>query len=128
MGVVIEVDVSNWEQEVAKPIVPTVVYFWHSQCPWCLRFTPIFDEAAQEYAGRMKFVRLNMLENPGNQEIASNYGVMSTPTLVFFCNGRPIGQAVGFMSEEDLSRTLGSVLGRYKSCLTQSSDLRSYIV
>jgi thioredoxin 1 len=111
-----------------KSIVPTVVYFWHSQCPWCLRFTPIFDEAAQEYAGRMKFVKLNMLENPRNQGIASNYGVMSTPTLVFFCNGRPIGQAVGFMSEEDLRRTLGSVLGRYKSCLTQSSDLRSYIV
>jgi len=35
---------------------------------------------------------------------------------------------VGFMSEEDLKKTLDSVLGRYRSCLTQSSDLRSYIV
>jgi thioredoxin-like negative regulator of GroEL len=87
----------------------------------------MFDEAAQEYAGRMKFVKLNILEDPGNQEIASNYGVMSTPTLFFFCNGRPIGQAVGFMSEEDMRKTLDSVLGRHKSCLNQSSDLRSYV-
>jgi thioredoxin 1 len=128
MGAVAEVDASNWEQEVAKSTVPAVVYFWDNQCPWCFRFTPIFDEAAHEFAGKMKFVKLDTLENPGNQEIASNYGVMSTPTLVFFCSGRPIGQAVGFMSEDDLKRTLGSVLGRYKSCLTQSSDLRSYIV
>ena len=91
MGAVAEVDTSNWEQEVAMSTVPAVVYFWHNQCPWDFRFTPIFDEAAQEYAGKMKFVKLNMLENPSNQEIASNYGVMSTPILVFFCNGRPIG-------------------------------------
>jgi thioredoxin 1 len=87
----------------------------------------MFDEAAQEYAGRMKFVKLNILEDPDNQEIASNHGVMSTPTLFFFCNGRPIGQAVGFMSEEDMRKTLDSVLGRHKSCLNQSSDLRSYV-
>jgi thioredoxin 1 len=128
MGAIAEVGASNWEQEVARSTVPAVVYFWHNQCPWCSRFTQIFDVAAQEYVGKMKFARLNMLENPSNQEIASNYGAMSTRTLVFFCNGRPIGQAVGFMSEEDLKKTLDSVLGRYRSCLTQSSDLRSYIV
>jgi hypothetical protein len=47
---------------------------------------------------------------------------------VFFCNGRPLGQAVGFMPEDDLKKTLNSMLGRYRSCLAQSSDLRSYIV
>jgi thioredoxin 1 len=128
MEAIAEVDASNWEQEVVKSTLPAVVYFWHNRCPWCFRFTPIFDKAAREFAEKMKFVKLNTLENPGNQEVASNYGVMSTPTLMFFCSGRPIGQAVGLMSEDDLKKTLDSVLGRYKNCLTQSSDLRSYIV
>jgi len=128
MVAIAEVDVSNWEQEVVKPTVPAIVYFWHNQCPWCFRFTPIFDKVAREFAGKMKFVKLNTLETTSNQEVACNYGVMSTPTLVFFCSGRPIGQAGGFMPEDDLKKALNGVLERYKSCLAQSSDLRSYIV
>jgi len=53
---------------------------------------------------------------------------MSTPTLMFFCSGRPIGQTVGLMSKEDLKKALDDMLGRYRTCLRQSSDLRSYIV
>jgi thioredoxin 1 len=125
----VEVNFSNWQQEVSKSSILTVVYFWHNQCPWCFRLSPIIDEVSREFSGKIKFVKLNILEDPANQEIASNYGVMSTPTLMFFCSGRPTGQVVGFMSEKDLRRVLNDMLGKYRTCLLQSTELRpAYIV
>jgi thioredoxin 1 len=124
-----DVGPENWEQEVARSDVLTVVYFWHHQCPWCMRLTPIISEVAAEYSGKIKFVKLNILESPSNQGIADNFGVMSTPTLMFLCKGRPVGQTVGFMFKEDLERLLDDVLQRYKQCLAQSTELRpAYVV
>ena len=124
-----QVNAGNWDREVVKSKTLTAVYFWHDQCPWCLRFTPLVNEVSEEYAGRIRFVRLNILESPTNQEVATNYGVMSTPTLMFFCSGRPTGQVIGMMSKEDLEKALSDMLGRYRTCLIQSTELRpSYFV
>jgi thioredoxin 1 len=124
----IELNVDSWEKEISQSSRLTVVYFWHQQCPWCIRLTPIFDKISEEYAGNIKFAKLNILESPTNQEIATNLGIMSTPTLMFFCNGRPVGQTVGLMSKEELGKILDDMLGRYKTCIRQSTDLRDYIV
>jgi len=125
----VEVDAGNWEQVVSKSDKLTIVYFWHEQCPWCLRFAPILDEVAEEYRGRMNFTKLNILRDQSNQEIASSYGVMSTPVLMFFCGRRPVGQIVGLMTKEDLEKGLNDILGRYRQCLVQSTELRpSYVV
>jgi thioredoxin 1 len=124
-----EVDASNWTTEVTQSDMLTAVYFWHNQCPWCFRLNPIFDEVTEEYRGKMKFVKLNVLGDPANQEIATNFGVMSTPTLMFMCNGRPVGQIVGLLSREDLEKALDDMLSRHRQCLTQSTELRpAYIV
>jgi len=128
MKSILEVNVSNWEKEVSQSDKLTVVYFWHNQCPWCAQLNLIFNDIAAEYEDRAKFVKLNVLESPTNQEIATNLGIMSTPTLMFFCNGRPVGQAVDLMPKEDLNKILDDMLGRYKMCIKQSSDLRGYIV
>jgi thioredoxin 1 len=129
MNSVSEVDAANWKEEVSDSSILTVVYFWHEQCPYCFRFGPIIGEVAQEYKERIKFAKLNILENPTNQEIATNFGIMSTPTLLFLCKGRPVGQVVGLLSKEDLESVLEDTLRRYKQCLTQSTELRpAYIV
>jgi hypothetical protein len=47
---------------------------------------------------------------------------------MFFCQGRPLGQTVSFMPIEELEKVLENMLGRYKYCLMQSSDLRNYVV
>ena len=124
-----DVDAANWKQEISSSDKLTAVYFWHNQCPWCFRFAPIFEEARLRYGDRIKFVRLNILENPTNQEIASAYGVMSTPSIMFFCHGRAVGQVVGAMPKEQLEKVLDDMLARYNQCLTQSTELRpAYIV
>jgi thioredoxin 1 len=123
------VNARNWEQEITKSAMLTVVYFWHEQCPWCFRFAPIIDEVAREYGGKIKFAKLNVLADPLNQQIADNFGIMSTPTLLFLCKGRPVGQVVGLQSKEDLERGLNDILARYTTCLSQSTELRpAYVV
>ena len=124
-----EVDARNWDQEISKSTILTVVYFWHEQCPWCHRFAPVIAEVSREYANKIKFARLNILADPLNQEIASNFGILSTPTLLFLCRGRPVGQVVGLQSKEDLERGLNDILSRYASCLAQSTALKpAYVV
>jgi thioredoxin-like negative regulator of GroEL len=123
-----EVNASDWASEVLKSNMLTVVYFWHDQCPWCIRLNPIFNDVTEIYRGKIEFVKLNVLATPENRELASSQGVMGTPTLMFFCQGRPLGQTVSFMSKEDLEKVMDDMLERYKRCLTQSSDLRNYVV
>jgi thioredoxin 1 len=125
---VVQANPSNWNQEVLKSNMLTVVCFWHEQCPWCFRLNPIFNETVEEYTGKIRFVKLNVLESPENRELAASQGVMGTPTLMFFCQGRSIGQTVSYMPKEALENVLNNMLERYKHCLMQSSDLRNFVV
>lgn len=125
---IVDLSPANWDEEVIHSKILTLVYFWHAQCPWCRELTPIFEKVAYEYSGKIKFTRLNILESPLNQELAVNLGVVSTPTLMFFCGGRPLMHIVGFMAEDDLRKTLNEMLSKHRICLSQSTDLRSYIV
>jgi thioredoxin 1 len=124
----IEVNSANWNEEISKSEILTLVYFWHDACTWCLRLNPIFNEITEEYKGRMKFAKLNVLANEPNREIASNYGVMSTPTFVFFCHSKPVGLTVGFMQKDQLEKVLEDMLQRYAKCLVQSTDLRPFYI
>ena len=125
MEKVMDVNAKNWEQEVLKADVLTVVDFWHNRCPYCLMLTPIYNELAEEYKGKIKFARLNILEGPDNREIALRYGVMGTPTLVFFCEGRTVEQVVGFMPKEQLRKAVDDVIEKHKECIRQSTELKS---
>lgn len=78
--------------------------------PWCLRLNPVFSEITEEFRGKIRFLKLNVLESPASQELASNFGIMSMPALLFLCKGRPAGQIVDFASKEDLERGLNDIL------------------
>ena len=124
MGIILEVNAGNWEQQVLKADMLTAVDFWHEHCGWCLRFEPILSEASEIYKGRIKFVKLNVLADPENKKIAFQYGVRGTPTLVLFCSGKPIEHLVGYMDIEKLKKQLDDLLGRYTECTRQSTELK----
>ena len=124
MGTVLDVNAVNWEQEVLKSDILTVVDFWHDRCPWCLQLNPIINEVSEEYREKVKFVKLNVLENAANRDIAIHHGIMSTPTLMFFCEGRPVGQTLGFMPKENLKKLIEDMLQKHKECIKQSTKLQ----
>jgi len=112
---ILEIDAENWEKQVLESDMLIMVDFWHEKCPWCLKLNPILDEVAHEYRGKIKFVKVNVLKTQENRKLALEYGVMSTPTLMLFHEGKPIGQVIGFISKEKLRKVLNDMLKRIET-------------
>ncbi|MDR3642977.1 MAG: thioredoxin [Candidatus Doudnabacteria bacterium] len=82
----------NFEQEVLKSEMPVMVDFWAVWCGPCKVLSPIVEELAKDYAGKLKVGKVNVDEN---NALAMKYGVMSIPTLKFFKGGKVIGEMIG---------------------------------
>jgi thioredoxin 1 len=106
---ILEVNSQNWESEVLKSEILVLAEFWHTSCQSCKEFNPIFTQVAKENNNQLKFVKLNVLSNVENRALAIKYGLTSTPTLIFFCNGKPIATRVerdGFETKERLKQLI----------------------
>jgi thioredoxin 1 len=69
-----------------------VVDFWAPWCGPCRMVGPIIEQLANEYAGKAAFGKMNVDEN---QVVASNYGIMSIPTIVVFHRGQAVETVIG---------------------------------
>ncbi len=97
----------TFEEVVGRAPVPVVVDFWAAWCPPCRQIAPLVDELAGAYDGRVRFVKLNVDENP---DVAGHYNVRSIPTLGIFRNGNMIDRLIGFMPKQELMRRIESAL------------------
>jgi thioredoxin 1 len=102
-----EVTDANFETEVLKADTPVLVDFWAPWCGPCRMVAPIVEELSQEYAGKVKFVKLN---TDDNVMTASRYGIRSIPTLLVFKGGDAVGQIIGFRPKGDLKKRLDAVI------------------
>ncbi|HEY5614565.1 MAG TPA: thioredoxin [Bacteroidota bacterium] len=93
----------TFKKEVAESNTLTVVDFWAEWCGPCRMIAPILDELAGEYAGDVKFTKLNVDDNP---ETAMAFSVRSIPTLLVFRNGKPVQRIVGYMPKDELQRRI----------------------
>lgn len=103
----VEVTDATFEQDVLKSDKPVLVDFWAPWCGPCRMVAPIVEELAEEYAGKVNFVKLNTDENP---QTAMRYGIRSIPTLLIFKGGQPVGQIIGFRPKSDLKKRLDAAL------------------
>ena len=84
-------DEAAFDKHVTRSQIPVLVDFWAPWCGPCRMVSPIVDEIAEENAA-IKVAKINIDEQP---QLASQYGVMSIPTLLVFENGDVIEKAVG---------------------------------
>ena len=106
---VLPVTDDTFEAEVLQSTQPVFVDFWAPWCGPCRMVAPMVEELAREYAGRIKFMKLNTDENQG---IAGAIGIQSIPTLAVFQGNKVLDYRIGGVPRDDLRRMLDGVLAQ----------------
>jgi thioredoxin 1 len=94
----------EFQREVLSSHSPVMVEFWSPKCPHCLKMAPKVSALSKELEGRVKVVKVNVLEN---SQMASEYGVRGVPAFLLFKDGKVKAQAMGEMDENELKKELG---------------------
>lgn len=94
-----EVTDQNFEAEVLKSDLPTLVDFWAVWCGPCKVVSPTVEALADDYKGRLKVAKMDV---DHHQVVPQMYRITSIPTLLIFKGGRVVGQLVGAMPRSKL--------------------------
>jgi len=99
MSSALDVNEATFQGEVLDSDQPVLVDFWATWCGPCKAMAPAIDKLAEEMAGQVKVVKVDIDTNPS---VASQFGVMSIPSFIIFKGGAEVGRKMGMMSFDDL--------------------------
>jgi thioredoxin 2 len=97
----------SFADEVIGSQLPVLLECWATWCSACGAISPILEQLAGAYAGRLKIAKLNVDQNPAT---ASRYSVMSLPMLLFFRDGKLVDTAAGALPRLEIERYLWRLL------------------
>ena len=98
---------AEFDAEVMQSQMPVVIDFYATWCGPCRQLAPTTDSLADQYAGKIKFVKVNVDESP---KLAQRFQVEGIPMLVFLQHGKTAGTSVGLVAKEDLILRLDLLL------------------
>jgi thioredoxin 1 len=127
-SVIEETNALEWKEKILEAKKLTVVEFWHQECPHCQTVEQVFGELSEMYGEQLKFTRLNVADSPENKQVATKYGVMATPTFLFFCGGRPVNGVVGALQKNDLSQAIEFTIQKHRDCSAKSTLLSLFYI
>ena len=103
-----KVTAANFSDVVLKSTSPVLVDFWAEWCGPCRAVAPILEEISNEYAGKIKIVKLNTDEEGS---VAMKYGISSIPTMNLFVGGEVVKSIVGARPKPAIVRELSEYIG-----------------
>lgn len=101
---IIEINKSNFKEEVLASEKKVLIDFWATWCNPCRMMHPVLEELEKEVGDNIKIGKVNIDNDP---ELASKFGVMSIPTFIVFENGNVVDSSVGMQSKENLKKLIG---------------------
>jgi len=109
MSKVMEINETNFEQEVKKSDTPVLVDFWATWCGPCRMIAPFVEEASENYQGKLKVGKVDVDDN---QRLAAQYSIMSIPAVIIFKNGEVADQINGAVPKKVLFDRIDKVLAK----------------
>jgi len=98
-----EVTAQDFDNEVLQSDIPVLVDFWAEWCSPCKMIAPYVDAIAEEYAGKLKVLKVNVDKQA---TIAARYGVMTIPTLILFKGGEVAEQIAGALPKQRIAERI----------------------
>jgi thioredoxin 1 len=115
----VDIKSSDWDSLISSKNL-VAADFWATWCPYCVKLKPIFEKVANDYQ-EIKFVKVNVQEQ---EDLAGRYGIQGIPVIKFFCEGREVGEIVGYVPENELRKQVEEIANNAPSCVTNTSIRR----
>jgi thioredoxin 1 len=103
----LEITEENFQKEVMESEIPVLLDFWAVWCGPCKALTPIMEELAVEYEGKLKVGKVDV---DNNQKLSEKYGVRSIPTMIIFKGGADVDKMIGALPKQRIVQRLGAFL------------------
>ncbi|MGM0664431.1 MAG: thioredoxin [Thermodesulfobacteriota bacterium] len=104
---ILQVTDDSFEDEIVKSDLPTVVDFWAAWCGPCRMVSPVVEELAKEYEGKIKVAKMDVDQN---RQTPAKFGIRNIPTLIFFKGGEVAKTIVGAQPKSFLEEEIKKLL------------------
>jgi len=99
----ISINANDFKKEVLEETIPTAVDFWAPWCQPCKIVSPILEDIAKNYMGKIKIVKMN---SDDNHKLSSLFEIQGIPTILFFMDGKEVDRLVGVAPKEHILKFL----------------------
>lgn len=96
---------ANFDSDVLQAELPVLVDYWATWCRPCQMLTPLLEEMATDYAGKIKIFKMNVDENAATP---AKYGVRGIPTMIIYKNGKVAATKSGFQNKTQIASFINS--------------------
>ena len=102
-----DINDADFESQVLKSNIPVVIDIWATWCGPCRLYSPVIEEVAKEYEGKIKFLKVDA---DNNEKIVNKFNIMSIPTTLLIEKGQVKAMNVGAISKDALKKWLSKNL------------------
>lgn len=97
----------SFDKDILQSKLPVLADFWAEWCMPCRMVGPILEELAKEYEGKLTVAKINVDQN---SQTASQFGIMSIPSLLIFKEGKVVKTMIGAQNKENLKKGIDEIL------------------
>ncbi len=107
MADIMQVSDENFEQEIINSDLPALVDFWAAWCGPCRMVSPVVEELAKDYEGKLKVAKMDVDQN---RQTPARFGIRNIPTLIFFKGGEVAQTIIGAQPKSAIEEEIKKLL------------------